>query len=90
MLIAIIYYEKLETQKSTSAFINIFIACNLCYSISNFLLDHNWLRISKEYRSDIKFRKSLEEFIETGGHSIMAMITLLTPALTSKKSIKNN
>jgi len=88
MFIAIIFYEKLEPQISSSAFINLFIAGILCYSISNFLLDHNWLQISKEYRSDIKFRKSLEEFIETGGHSIMAMITLLTPALTSKKSIK--
>jgi len=85
MILAVLFYDKLKPQICSSAFINLFTAAILCYCISNFLLDHNWLQISKEYRSDISFRKSLEEFIETSGHSIMAMITLLTPALRSRK-----
>ena len=80
MIIGFIFYDKLRPQITSSAFINLFVAAVICYFIASFLLDQNWARIPKTYRSDIRFRKSLEEFMEILGHSTMALIVLLTPA----------
>ena len=86
MLVGYIFYDKLRPQISSSAFINLFVTAILCYFIANLLLDQNWAQISKEFRSDIKYKKSLEEFMEILGHATIALIVLLTPAL-QKKSI---
>lgn len=88
MIIGYIFYDKLRPQITSSAFINLFVTAIVCYFIASFLLDHNWARISKEYRSDISFRKSLEEFMETLGHSIIALIVFLTPVI--KTNVKED
>lgn len=85
MLIGFIFYDKLRPQVNSSAFINLFVTAIICYFIACFLLDQNWAQISKEYRSDIRFRKSLEEFMETLGHSIIASLVFFTPAIPEKK-----
>ncbi len=86
MLIGYIFYDKLRPQISSSAFINLFVTAILCYFIANLLLDQNWARVSKEFRHDINYKKSLEEFMEVLGHVTIALIVLLTPALVREKS----
>ena len=76
-----LFYDKLRPQIISSVFVNIFVVLVISYFISEFLLDHNWIRIPKHYRHDIKFRKSLGEFIEVFGHSMIFAIVILTPAL---------
>ena len=90
MFIGYIFYDKLRPQISSSTFINLFIVAVLCYFIANFLLDQNWARISRAYRSDIRFRKSLEEFMEILGHAIMAAIVFFTPANKNEKHLSNS
>ena len=88
MLVGYIFYDKLRPQISSSAFINLFVAAILCYFVANLLLDQNWVQISKEFRSDIKYKKSLEEFMEILGHTTIALIVLLTPVLRKKSTGK--
>ena len=90
MVIAYFAYDKLRPQITSSVFINLFIIAILSYFISAMILDQNWGRIPKTFRSDIKFRKSLEEFMEILGHSLIALTVLLTPVLKRKKDISGD
>jgi hypothetical protein len=85
-LLGYLYYDKLRPQINSRVFVNFIIVVVISYFISEFLLDHNWIRIPKHYRSDIKFRKSLGEFMEVFGHAMLFAIVILTPAL---KIVKN-
>ena len=80
-LVGYFYYDKLRPQVNSSLFVNLFVVAIVSYFISEFLLDHNWARIPKHFRDDIKFKKSLGEFMEVFGHSMMFVIVFLTPAL---------
>lgn len=85
MVIGFIFYDKLRPQINSRVFINLFVVAILAYVIANLFLDQGWAKIPKTFRSDIKFRKSLEEFTEVFGHAMMAAIVFFTPALERKK-----
>lgn len=87
MVIGYFFYDKLKPQISSTVFINIFIIAILTYFISAMILDQNWGRIPKTFRADIKFRKSLEEFMEILGHSLIALIVLLTPIFKKENEL---
>lgn len=76
---AFVFHDKLRPQISSSVVVNLFASAALTYFISNFLLDHDWAKFPKHFRSDIHFKKSLEEFMECFGHTTMLLMTLLTP-----------
>lgn len=92
LVVGFIFYDKLRPQITSRVFINLFVVGILGYVIANFFLDQGWAGIPKSFKSEISFRKSLEEFTEIFGHSMMAAIVFLTPALSppEKSSLKRN
>jgi len=88
MIIGYFAYDKLKPQITSTTFINLFIIALFTYFISAMILDQNWGRIPKTFRSDIKFRKSLEEFMEILGHFLIALIVIMTPVFKKEKLSK--
>lgn len=88
MIIAYFAYDKLKPQITSTTFINLFIIALFTYFISAMILDQNWGRIPKTFRADIKFRKSLEEFMEIFGHFLIALIVVMTPVFKKEKTLR--
>lgn len=88
MVLAYLFYDKLRPQISTPQFVNMFVTIITLYFIASMLLDQNWARIPKDFRTDINFKKALEECVEVMGHFLLAVTVLLIPRKeTSPSSI---